>query len=219
MMKKDHAPILLLTVMATAFLMLSCATSYKTPLVDKKPVKKEAYGSPKDSALVYGSLWMNFDSDSLLGLVGVRKSYYANALQMLQLNPAKPAMVITPARKDNFFFTAPLPVGSSIRIFYFYEETKRSFSTELVGLQGQSPADRRLDKPGLCYMGSLVYTDRDYAEKKFGVTNSGGYEYKKEDFFNIGTDKEVDALKALLPKYRDTEWEPIIRDRIKELKK
>jgi hypothetical protein len=208
-------------ILAASLLFQACATGKGNQVLfrDKNPVKKVAYGSPKDSVLVYGSLWTNSPADSLLGAVGARRNYYANGLQMLQLNPSKPPMVITPARYESTFYTYPLPLGSSIRIFYFYEATNTMRSENFLGLQGRSPADRRLEKPGLCYLGSLVYTDRGYAEKKFGIRDDEKYIYKEYDFFPIGDATELEALKAILPKYKKTEWEPLILDRIKELKK
>ena len=54
-MKRKHAA-RLLVALAAAFVAQSCATSYNRPKFDQKDVKKEAYGSPKDCALVYGSV-------------------------------------------------------------------------------------------------------------------------------------------------------------------
>jgi hypothetical protein len=171
-------------------------------------IKRTAYGSPSDSVLIYGSATQ------------VRTIFGAGPidnLEMVQLNPAQKPMIITPARSGPVFFTEPLPVGSSVRFFYFSIKQGRTITFYERGVQGQGPTDRRLAKPGLLYLGALIYCDKQYLEdKKFSFR---ALDESTLDLYPAGDGKEIDALKSLLPKFRGTDWEPVIAARIEELKK
>jgi hypothetical protein len=210
MMKMRSTLAWLLAAAATAMLALSCATPPRIPLRDNVPVKKATYGSPSDSVLVYGS------ASQVSFILNLLSSKGIDNLEMIQLNPSKKPMIITPARVDNYFFTEPLPVGSSVRFFFFSISQGRTTTFYERGIQGQGPTDRRLDKPGLYYMGSLLYCDQEYIEKKTVFGHSG---YDTADLYPAGEGKEIDALKAILPKFAGTDWEPLITARIEELKK
>lgn len=193
---------------ATAALSLSCMTPPRMPRRDNVEVKRTAYGSPSDSVLVYGSAaQMKF----LFGAGPI------DNLEMIQLNPAQKPMIITPARLGYYFFTEPLPVGSSVRIFYLSIQQGRTITFYYRGLQGNGPADIKLQKPGLLYLGSLVYATKAYAEKH-SQEEVKGYD-STMDLYPVGDQKEIDTLKAIRPKFEKTEWEPIIAARIEELKK
>jgi hypothetical protein len=199
----------LIMAAATATLSLSCMTPPRMPLRDNVAVKRTAYGSPSDSVLVYGSAaQMKF----LFG-AGLIEN-----LEMIQLNPAQKPMIITPARNGYYFFTEPLPVGSSVRIFYFSIQQGRTITFYYRGLQGNGPADIKLQKPGLLYLGSLVYATKAYADKHSPEGVVKGYD-SSTDLYPVGDQKEIDTLKAIRPKFEKTNWEPIIAARIEELKK
>jgi len=200
----------LLAAAAMTSLALSCASPPRVPLRDNVPVKKASYGSPSDSVLIYGSAMQ------IKTLATALNGRYINNLEMIQLNPAQKPMIITPARADNYFFTEPLPVGASVRFFYFSITQGRTTTFYERGIQGHGPTDLKLQKPGLYYMGSLLYCDQQYIETK---TIFGKHDYDTTDFYPVGDDSEIGALKALLPKFRGTDWEPLITKRIEELKK
>lgn len=196
-----------------AILAMSCASAPTVPYNYNKPVEKTSYADPSNSVLVYGSA-RGVDAGLATFLTG---SVSVVGLQLVQLNPKIAPMVITPARDGVYFFTQPLPVGSSLKFFLFSSSTSQSVVTYYRGVQGQGPADLRLTKPGLLYLGSLVLCDQAYA--KTHKLNLFAADTGSMDLYPVGPDKEADALKALLPKYRATSWEPVILARIKELTK
>lgn len=206
---KSH---LTLALLAAAAVMLgaSCSTVPTTPLRNNVATKKAAYGSPEDSVLVYG------DAAQVTSVFNALASKSIDNLEMIQMNPAKPPMIITPARAGRVFFTEPLPLGSSVRFFYFSITQGRTTTFYERGLQGSGPTDRRLDKPGLCYMGSLLYCDKSYKDNKSALGSGYGDD---ADLYPYGDYKEIDALKEILPKFRGTAWEGVIAARIEELKK
>ena len=197
-----------LAALAAAVLGLSCATAPTIPLRDNVAIKKTAYGSPADSVLVYGS------ASQVRTIFGAGP---IDNLEMIQLNPAQRPMIITPARSGPVFFTEPLPVGSSVRFFYFSIKQGRTITFYERGAQGQGPTDRKLAKPGLLYLGSLVYCDKRYFDDR--KLSLRAFDESTADLYPAGDVKEIDALKSFLPKFKGTDWEPIIAARIEELKK
>lgn len=202
----------LIAAAATTILALSCATPPRIPLRDNVAVKKSAYGSPSDSALVYGSISMQTNFFNLLSSKGV------DNLEMIQLNPAQKPMIITPARRGNYFFLEPIHVGSSVKLFYYSYKEGRTIYLDELGIQGLGTMDRKLDKPGLLFMGSMLYCDKKYADTKMGLPPSDS-KIAIKDFFPVGEDKEIAILKEMRPTFEGTEWEPLIAARIEELKK
>jgi hypothetical protein len=201
----------LIMAAATAALALSCATPPRIPLRDNVPVKKAAYGSPSDSVLVYGSA---LQAKSILTVLSASRRI--DNLEMIQLNPAQKPAIITPARDGSYFFTEPLPLGSSVRFFYFSITQGKTTTFYERGVQGRGPTDRKLSKPGLLYLGSLVLCDQGYINKETAFRSP---DYSTMDLYPVGDGQEIDALKALLPKFKGTAWEPLITARIEELKK
>jgi len=129
-MKLQSRFVWLLAALAAAALGVSCAGAPTIPLRDNVAVKRTAYGSPSDSVLVYGAATQ------------VRTIFGAGPvdnLEIIQLNPAQKPMIITPARSGPVFFTEPLPVGASIRFFYFSEKQGRTIYLYERGIQGQGP--------------------------------------------------------------------------------
>jgi hypothetical protein len=212
MMKTRSKLAWLCTAAATAVLAISCATPPRIPLRDNVAVKKAAYGSPSDSVLIYGSVSMKANIFNFLSTKSV------DNLEMIQLNPAQKSMVITPARRGDNFFTEPIHVGSSVKLFYYSYKEGRTIYLNSLGIQGLGAMDRKLDKPGLLFLGSMLYCDKKFADTKMGLATSDSM-MNFEDFFPVGDVKEVDILKELSPAFRGTEWEPLIAARIEELKK
>jgi hypothetical protein len=201
---------LALPLAIAALLAASCSSVPTTPLRNNVAIKKAAYLSPAEGVLVYGSA---AQAKSMFNALSSRS---IDNLEMIQLNPSQKPMIITPARSGNVFFTEPLPLGSSVRFFYFSISLGRSTTLYERGVQGSGPTDRKLDKPGLCYLGSLLYCDKSYKDNQSAL-GSGWAD--SADLYPYGDEKEIDALKRLLPKFRGTGWEPIISARIEELKK
>lgn len=193
-----------------ALLVVSCSSVPTTPLRNNVAIKKATYLGPSESVLVYGS------AAQATSLFNALSSKSIDDLEMIQLNPEQKPMIITPARSGDVFFTEPLPVGSSVRIFYFVTVQGRVTTFYERGVQGSGPTDRKLDKAGLCYLGSLLYCTKDYKDKKSILGSGYGDD---SDLYPYGDAKEIDALKRLLPKFRGTDWEPVISARIEELKK
>jgi len=199
----------LLVALATAFLAQSCATRPLTPLRNGSVVKQSDYGSPNDSVIVYGEA---ADSKGFLGMSG-----YLTNIEMIQLNPSLKPAIITPADYHICFFTEPLPVGSSVRFLVYSIDRGRVTTVYERGLQGHSPTDCKLTKPGLLYLGSLVYCNKEYIEKTTGAKIESGYDYA--DLYPVGEEHELRCLQTMLHVYKGTSWEQVITARIKELQK
>jgi hypothetical protein len=209
MMKINSMHAWLLTAAAMMIAALPCAGDPKTPMRNNVAVKKTAFGSPSDSVLLYGSAVQPKTLGTMLS------SKKINNLEMIQLNPAKEPMLITPARIGDYFFTEPLPLGLSVRFYYFTIKDGLETVPVNVGIQGQGPTDKRLEKPGLLYLGSLVFCDKAYAEKK---TLLGPLDINTMSLYPIGDDLEIDILSSMNKAFKDTEWEAVIAARIEELK-
>jgi hypothetical protein len=163
--------------------------------------------TPDDSVLVYGSVGT---------MMGAFLSGRIGNLEMIQLNPSQKPAIITPARDGTCFYTEPLPVGSSIRFFGFTIKQANTTTFYMRGVQGSGPTDVKLTKPGLYFMGSLVYCYKEYIEK---MTKFGDRGWEDADLYPVGDRQEIDILKTIQPKFNGTDWEPVIAARIEELKK
>lgn len=187
---------------------ISCQTG---PLVYNKPVSSREYGDPSTSALVYGSACQ---AKNALNAIGTRT---IDRMEMVQLNPRQKPMIIAPGTVKYSFYTAPVPVGSSLKIFYFETNVGRVTTMYYRGIQGKGPADIRVEKPGLVYLGSLEFVGKDRAQKD--ADDGPGATKVVFDLYPVGAQKEIDVLRDILPKFKRTAWEPLIVARIKELEK
>lgn len=186
-------------LLAMAALGQSCMTI--SAYEGAKPVPKSAYGDPSNSTLIYGSTVL--DTGATLAFA----KYVPLTVIFMQINTERKPAILSPGivGMGKAFYLAPLPVGSSIKAFYQTYSIGRTTYLDSLGIQGRYNIDVKAAKPGLLYLGSLVYTDKDGTAE--------------QDFYPIGTVKELDALKAMLPEFAGTAWEAPIKDRIKELSK
>lgn len=162
-------------------------------------------GPPGTHTLVYGYLGFH-------NVLGKRPMQYA---RYVQLDPGKEAgleYAIHP-RYDGSFFLPPLPTGTSWKLLSFQDAGTNSTTIYQQGVMGKDAHDPRIVKPGLMYLGAFAWSagprawagEPDYAA--WGI-----YPFPDEGY-------ELSALEALLPQFAKTEWEAIIRARIKELEK
>jgi len=189
-------------------LTLSCASTPNKPYLGDREVNKKQYGDPENSTLVYGSVKQ---ISSLLTALGSRD---IQSLEMVQLNQKGEPLAITPGRVGSTFYTQPVPVGSSLKIVFFKIQSGNSATLFYRGIQGKGPSDVRVEKPGLLYLGSLLFCSEQYAK-----THKLNLSDPDADLYPAGNDKEIRALRDMLPHFRGTAWEPIISARIKELAK
>jgi len=189
-------------------LALSCATAPSEPYLGSKEVNKKQYGDPESSTLIYGSVKQISSVFNALGSKDIQ------SLEMVQLNQKGEALAITPGREGSTFYTQPIPVGSSLKIVFFKIQGGNSTTLFYRGIQGKGPSDVRVEKPGLLYLGSLLFCSEQYAK-----THKLNLADPDADLYPAGDDKEIRALRDMLPHFRGTAWEPIISARIKELAK
>jgi hypothetical protein len=200
-----------LTFLIVVSLFFSCASFPSRPYVDKTPVNKSSYLSPQNSVIVFGSAEMAQTALDVFGPPTIRSMTY------IQINPESNPLVISPGRSGTFFFTHPLPIGSSLKLIFFLAAKGKEVTYFYRGVQGKGGADCKLTEPGLLYLGSLQYCDKPFLEgNKKAFRETDNYTL---DFYPVGNKKEIDALKAILPYYTKTPWESVINDRIKELQK
>jgi len=211
-MKRTRKYAWLGAALVLAGLVLSCASQPNVPYNYNKPVAKMSFDDPSTSVLVYGSARQVKTFLTVFAGAGP-----INSLELVQLNPQKEPMIITPARDGAYFYTEPLPVGSSLKIFFYSMQLGNTITSYYRGIQGRGPSDVRLEKPGLLYLGSLVYCDKGYMDTH--TVSGRTIDQNSLDLYPAGPDKEIDILKAILPKFRKTAWEALIINRIEELKK
>jgi hypothetical protein len=188
--------------------LFSCASAPRRPLLDAKPVRPGSFGPPETHALVFGFV------ENRSGLLARAFSGAAvNDLEMIQLNPALPAMLVTPARDRELFYTQPLPVGSALKLYLHSTGYSSGKTKWMNGVQWRRDTDALVAKPGLLYLGSLKESDmrRDESGKLVPADT-----YMLRD---VGDRKERDALRKLLAAYAGSAWEPVIKARIEELGK
>ena len=189
-------------------LALSCASTPNKPYLGSREVLKKNYGDPASTTLVYGSVKQISSVFNALGSKDIQ------SLEMIQLNQKGEPLAITPGRVGSTFYTQPVPVGSSLKIVFFKIQGGNSATLFYRGIQGKGPSDVRVEKPGLLYLGSLLFCSEQYAK-----THKLNLADPDADLYPAGDEKEIRALKDMLPHFRGTAWEPIISARIKELAK
>lgn len=200
-----------IVIFLLSLLMFSCSSLPSGPYIDKTRVKKNSYLSPQNSVVVFGSAEIARTALDVFGAPPVQNISY------IQINPNSDPLIITPGRSGTFFFTHPLPIGSSLKLFYFSSTQGKSTNYYYLGVRGKGGADCRLTEPGLLYLGSLEYCDKPFLDGNKNVLRET--DLTTLDFYPVGGKKEIDALKAILPYFSGTPWESVINERIKELGK
>ena len=175
---------------------------------------KEKNSNPQESALLFG-----FISKENTGFSS--KYLPVDKIELVQINPDIEPMFITPGnnKKDRAMnYTQPVPVGSVFKIASWDDKIGMidyGSSSDDLG-QGHAggaftdlysriypPFDQSITltalKPGLCYYGSYLL-DKD-----------------RENFTIDKNKTELDALKLLVEKFKNTAWEKMIKERIKEI--
>ena len=196
------------------FLTGCTSTSIGTPKVNGT-TWEENNSSPQESAILFG-----FISKVNTGLSN--KDLPVDKIEFVQINPDIGPMFITAGYNKNdraMNYTQPVPVGAAFKIASWDDKIGMidyghdddlgagkaggAFTTLYSRIYppfGQSIIITA-SKPGLCYYGSYILD-------------------KERENFTIDKKKtELDALKLLVKKYKNTSWENMIMKRIKELEK
>jgi hypothetical protein len=176
---------------------------------EKDPSPREyrnsEFGSPRDHTLAFAKV-----------NEGISRIY------MTQVNPKMPPVhadlgLAGQVDVDPFmhfpgnevFFAPPVPVGSKMQLTYLqYVGGSGLVLTYVYGMDRAINSHDEFafiaEKPGLLYLGN--YYLKDGADGPTGLTRSKDY-------------SELSCLRMLLGRLRKTEWEPVIKARIKELTK
>ena len=113
-----------------------------------------------------------------------------------------------------YIVSAPVAPGSRYRLENQYGEIRSSYSVTYWGqyetMQNNSYDIKIPDEPGIYYFGFYSGTDSWRFGKPINMTGL---------FATTNpTKQEIECLQAALKKYKGTAWEPVIQERIKELK-
>lgn len=130
-------------------------------------------------------------------------------IEFFQTDPDYDPMYVFPAQVGNAFFTQPIPTGATIQLFsvLFQEGWRRR--VEWLPLSAEKNIIVTAKVPRLYYAGAYVIAFSDDPSKNI----------RSGDIVPNGPQKELDALKALLDRYRGTDWEPLILALMEELQK
>lgn len=186
----------LLIAVAAAAMLVSCASMPK----DYK--EAAAVGSPDNSVLVYGYLYATSD------------------LVFTQMNPefepdtnyaAFPISGGLFEPGNGYFVLKPVAPGSRYNLGYLYAQYQVGKTVYYVSnkghLQGTVFDFTAPTKPGLYYYGA-------YDPFKSGNGTKGEY----KTLFGTEKNIEITLLKKMAAAFKNTEWLPLIEDRMKEIK-
>jgi len=134
--------------LAAAILCTSCMTTTYRAGESKSDCKKNVgagtWGSPKNTAVVFGSEYTNF----IVLQQNPKFGYKLYQAQVLGKTTSNLIVIVTLTSTTSMFFVQPLSVGSELKV---YEQTKMlgtSASREYLGIGG---VDVKITKPGLVY--------------------------------------------------------------------
>lgn len=196
--KKRIIPGLTAILLPVIFLFAGCASNQVSrPVIDKKTVMSDQYGSPETHSLIFGHVYQAevFYNLSFVGL------------DFVQINPAFPPMWITAGQAKTAFFIPPLPAGAAVHMTSFIFGGGEGDILYKLGFQKKTSVSSAPEKSGLHYAG---------AYKKI-VNRRTGIKVSEYGFELTDSCTEKDALKLILPGFAGTAWEPLITARIKEL--
>ncbi len=213
LIKKKNKLFLLAFVTLLLFSFIGC-TSTLTPKLNGITVEEKNYNNPQDSALLFG-----FISKTNPGLNS--KNLPVDKFEFVQINPDIAPMFIAPGNSKNdqtMNYTQPVPVGSVFKITSWDDKIGMiKYGNEgFLGLGGIGGYDTLYGRIYPAFDQSIIIS-----ASKPGLYYYGSYLLDK-DRKNFVIDKnktELGALKLLIEKYKNTPWENIIMNRIKEIEK
>lgn len=198
---------LIIMIATVGLTLIGCATGPEPyPTVNDDAIKKKEYAAMEDHTLIFGYIAREKSVFSF----GERK---LPIVEFAQINPEGEAMFISPGRSGSFFFIQPVPIDSSLHlIFHRYKEGRTTYYT-YEGLQKGYDITINAIKPGLYYAGS-------YLLQSVGEDSGSWISFimSPDGFLPNGDHTELEGLKDLLKKMKNTEWEELITARIEELK-
>jgi len=207
----------LFLIVFVTFLLLSIAGCASTPKETSKinGTSWEEKSNLQESAILFG-----FFSKVNIGLSS--KDLPIEKIEFVQINPDMAPMFIRPGndKKDRSMnYTQPVPVGAVFKIASWDDK---------IGMIDYGPSAALGDGTAggaFSPIYSRIYPPFDLSinisVSKPGLHYYGSYILDKDrEIFTIDKKKtELDALKILVKKYKNTSWENMIIERIKELEK
>ena len=207
----------LFLIIFITFLLLHLTGCATTPIGPKTngTTREGNTSSLQESAILFGFI-------SKVNTGFSNKDLPVDKIEFVQINPDIAPMFITPGNHKNDWsmnYTHPVPVGAVFKIAswddkigmidYGHDDDigggKAGGAFTALYSRIYPPFDQSLiitvSKSGLCYYGSYLL-DKD-----------------RENFTIDKKKTELDALKLLAKKYKNTSWENMIMERIKELEK
>lgn len=198
---------LVIMIMTVGLTLIGCITGPKPyPTVNDESIKKKEYASMEDHTLIFGYIARE------KGIFSLREPQLP-ILEFAQIDPEGEAMFIAPGRSRSFFFLQPVPVDSTLHLIYHQYTSGRTTFYAYEGLQKGDDITINATEPGLHYAGSYLYQyiggDSD---KLISFNPSGHYGFKPN-----GNHTELEGLKELLKKMKNTRWEELIIARMEEI--
>lgn len=194
-----------LTLMLFCITVLSLSGCLSTgrviyPFENGQKVKKAELPSPETHTLIFG----NMACDGLL------REGTIDSMEFAQINPQLEPKFVYPGVNHSMFYLQPVEPGSIMQLVSWLIQSGRSGVYSLPGIQQHKyTLTFEAKKPGLLYVGSY------FLGRAPGNTKILG---RQELFFQKrDTPDELTALQYLEPLLKDTSWQPVIEQRIKEL--
>ncbi len=156
----------------------------------RNSVSPKNFGSPEGKVLIYGS--MNFHGEPL------------HLKILMKLNPAKPEEPKGPKKGVIFFYFPPADPGDVFNLILLTQDYNRASYRAEYGLQTFNKPVFRAEKPGLQFVGT--YNVRVQLQPVILFLKSNDV-------------AELTVLEGIVKDFKGSEWEPLIKARIEELKK
>ena len=156
----------------------------------RNSVSPKNFGSPEGKVLIYGS--MNFHGNPM------------HFTEFMQINPANKAKFISPNTRGTNFYFPPADPGDVFNLILLTQDYNRASYRAEYGLQTFNKPVFRAEKPGLQFVGT--YNVRVQLQPVILFLKSNDV-------------AELTVLEGIVKDFKGSEWEPLIKARIEELKK
>jgi hypothetical protein len=185
-----------LTLLGAGILLVALFTSCMSPKIINFDYKERALeGTPENSVIFIG--------------------FYGNNLQMYWSQCDSEYPPDYQKLEGPYIVSAPVAPGSRYRLAFDYGEIRSSYSVTYWGSQKymqENQYDIKIpDEPGIYYFGYNSGADTWRYQKPMPMV---GLFATKDP-----AKQEIECLEAALRLYKKTAWEPVIQERIKELRK
>jgi hypothetical protein len=211
MEKKIVKTISVFTVFILLCLISSCA-SLLSPRENSVIVEPKDFGEPENSTVVFGYISQGKRPGQLFGQ---ELPMELDTVEFVQINPDKEPLFVLPGKMftdGTMFYTHPVKPGMILKMIQWkrYDDVNVHYSygrqmvdkiyTVIPQVFGEE-VTVEIKKPGLYYFGNYAM---DY-EKNIFVKNDNPEK------------TELNILKKIIDDFKNTAWENVINERIKEL--